>query len=68
MSLGAFVTVLEFAGLYVFATSGALMASHKGFDIAGMAILAVLTALGGGIIRDLVIGDTPRPPSPTCSI
>src|ERR1044071_3457604 len=66
MSLGAFVTVLEFVGLYVFATSGALMAIHKGFDIVGIAILALLTALGGGIIRDLTIGDTPRC-RPRCS-
>ncbi|MEV6492813.1 trimeric intracellular cation channel family protein [Actinoplanes sp. NPDC051633] len=53
------VYVLELAGLYVFATSGALMAVHKGFDIVGIAVLALLTALGGGILRDLVIGDVP---------
>jgi uncharacterized membrane protein YeiH len=53
------VYVLELAGLYVFATSGALMAVHKGFDIVGIVVLALLTALGGGILRDLVIGDVP---------
>jgi uncharacterized membrane protein YeiH len=59
MSAGAVVTALEWIGLYVFATSGALMAIHKGFDVVGITILAMLTALGGGIVRDLIIGDTP---------
>jgi uncharacterized membrane protein YeiH len=43
----------------VFATSGALMAIRKGFDVVGIVILATITALGGGILRDLVIGATP---------
>ena len=59
MSAGVVVTILEFAGLYVFATSGALMAVYKGFDIVGIVVLALLTALGGGILRDLIIGDSP---------
>ena len=53
------LNILELIGLYVFATSGALMAINKGFDVVGIAILALLTALGGGVVRDLVIGDTP---------
>ncbi|MEV4137809.1 trimeric intracellular cation channel family protein [Dactylosporangium sp. NPDC049742] len=61
MSAGAVVIVLELAGLYVFATSGALMAIQKGFDVVGIVILALLTALGGGILRDVIIGDTPPP-------
>ncbi|WP_328476153.1 trimeric intracellular cation channel family protein [Actinoplanes sp. NBC_00393] len=59
MSATALVTVLELIGLYVFATSGALMAIQKGFDVVGIAILALLTALGGGVVRDLIIGETP---------
>jgi uncharacterized membrane protein YeiH len=59
MSASTVVTVLELAGLYVFATSGALLAIQKGFDLVGIVILAMLTALGGGILRDLIIGDTP---------
>lgn len=59
VSAAAVVLVLELAGLYVFATSGALLAIHKGFDLVGIIILAYLTALGGGILRDLIIGDTP---------
>ena len=53
------LTVLELLGIYVFATSGALMAIRKNFDAVGILILAELTALGGGIVRDLIIGDTP---------
>jgi uncharacterized membrane protein YeiH len=59
MSIGIVVTVLEMGGLFVFATSGALMAVHKGFDVVGIVVLAMLTALGGGILRDVIIGDTP---------
>jgi uncharacterized membrane protein YeiH len=59
MSASTVVTVLEVVGLYVFATSGALLAIQKGFDLVGILMLALLTALGGGILRDLIIGDTP---------
>src|SRR3712207_8296350 len=37
------------------------MAVRRDHDVVGIAILAVVTALGGGIIRDLVLGDTPPP-------
>ncbi|MEU8235539.1 trimeric intracellular cation channel family protein [Actinoplanes sp. NPDC048967] len=59
MTAGTVLRILELVGLYTFATSGALMAVHKGFDVIGMLVLALLTALGGGILRDLIIGDTP---------
>jgi uncharacterized membrane protein YeiH len=59
MSAGIVIDILELVGLYVFATSGALMAIDKGFDVVGILVLAMLTALGGGILRDLIIGDTP---------
>jgi uncharacterized membrane protein YeiH len=59
MSADVVINVLELVGLYVFATSGALLAIEKGFDVVGIVVLAMLTALGGGILRDLIIGDTP---------
>ena len=59
VSAASVVLVLELVGLYVFATSGALLAIRKGFDLVGIVILALLTALGGGILRDLIIGDIP---------
>ena len=40
----------------VFAVSGALVASRKGMDIVGFMWLAVVTGVGGGTIRDLILG------------
>ena len=53
--------VLDLIGVFAFAVSGALLAIGRSFDVVGIAILAVVTALGGGIVRDLVLGDTPPP-------
>ncbi|MDW3647414.1 MAG: trimeric intracellular cation channel family protein [Bacteroidia bacterium] len=50
---------LDLIGTFVFAISGALAASEKKFDIFGAAILALLTAVGGGTLRDVLIGSTP---------
>ncbi|URM89529.1 trimeric intracellular cation channel family protein [Streptomyces sp. MRC013] len=50
---------LELAGIFVFAISGALLAVRRNFDVVGMAVLAEVTALGGGLFRDLVIGAVP---------
>ncbi|MBP0457736.1 trimeric intracellular cation channel family protein [Streptomyces montanisoli] len=51
--------VLDLVGIFVFAISGALLAVRKNFDVFGMAVLAEVTALGGGLFRDLVIGAVP---------
>jgi len=53
------VYVLEMLGAAAFAISGALAASRKQLDIFGFCVLALLTAVGGGTVRDLVIGRTP---------
>jgi uncharacterized membrane protein YeiH len=50
---------LDLAGIFVFAISGALLAVRKNLDVFGMAVLAEATALGGGLIRDIVIGAVP---------
>ena len=50
---------LELLGLFVFAVSGGMLAVRKGFEVVGVTALACTTALGGGIIRDLALGDTP---------
>lgn len=59
--------VLNYSGIFVFAISGALLAVHKNYDIVGMAVLAEITAIGGGVLRDLILGATP-PASFTDSI
>lgn len=51
--------IMDLTGTFVFAISGALLAVRKHFDVVGMLVLAELTALGGGIIRDLILGATP---------
>jgi uncharacterized membrane protein YeiH len=50
---------LDLAGIFVFALSGGLLAVRKHFDLVGVVVLAAVTALGGGLIRDLLLGDTP---------
>ena len=50
---------LDLAGVFVFALSGAALGARRRFDIVGIAVLAFVTALGGGLIRDTLLGDTP---------
>lgn len=50
---------LDIAGIFVFAISGALLAVRKNFDVFGIAVLAEVTALGGGLLRDVIIGAVP---------
>lgn len=54
-----FAEILNYAGIAVFAATGALSASRKQMDIIGFLFLAVVTAVGGGTFRDLVLGDLP---------
>ena len=46
---------LDYAGLAVFAATGALAASRKQLDIVGFVFLAAITGIGGGTFRDLVL-------------
>lgn len=50
---------LDLIGTLVFAISGAMAASNKQLDLFGAAFIAFVTALGGGTIRDLLLGVTP---------
>lgn len=50
---------LDLIGIFVFAISGALLAVRKNFDVFGIAVLAEITALGGGLLRDIIIGAVP---------
>ena len=53
------VYIIEMIGTVAFASSGAMIAIRKNMDIFGINVLAVTTALGGGLIRDLVLGINP---------
>ncbi|OHV77450.1 trimeric intracellular cation channel family protein [Rhizobium sp. LCM 4573] len=53
------LTVLDYAGIAVFAATGALAASRKQLDLIGFLFFAAVTGLGGGTLRDLVLGLSP---------
>lgn len=52
-------TILEWFGLVVFATTGALTASRKQMDMIGFVMLATVTGIGGGTLRDVLLGVQP---------
>jgi uncharacterized membrane protein YeiH len=54
-----FVYALEMLGTAAFAVSGALAASRQRMDIFGFCVLALLPAVGGGTIRDIIIDRVP---------
>ena len=53
------VFVLELIGTVAFAVSGAIVGIKKQMDLLGVIVLGVCTAVGGGIVRDLILGITP---------
>lgn len=53
------LVVLDLLGIFVFAISGALVAVRKGLDVFGVLVLAGVTGLGGGFLRDILIDATP---------
>lgn len=53
------VLVADLAGTAVFAAEGAITAMQSGLDLLGVMVLSFVVALGGGVIRDLLIGATP---------
>jgi uncharacterized membrane protein YeiH len=55
----ALLTTVDLAGTFLFAVEGAMAAIHGNLDFLGMVVLAFATAVGGGIIRDLLIGSVP---------
>ena len=59
LTLGAGLLLADLAGVAVFAASGASAAVVKRLDLFGVAFVGFVAALGGGILRDLVIGAVP---------
>jgi len=51
--------LLDYASVLIFALTGALVASRQQLDIVGFAFLACLTAVGGGTLRDVLLGQLP---------
>ncbi len=58
MSLSLLV-IFDFIGTVAFAVSGAITGIQKRMDIFGVNILAILTACGGGLTRDIIMGNFP---------
>jgi uncharacterized membrane protein YeiH len=56
---GTFLYAFDLFGTAVFAVTGALVASRKRMDIVGFILLASATGIGGGSLRDLMLGLTP---------
>ncbi len=54
-----FLTIIDILGTLAFAISGASLAMRKRLDIFGVLICSFATAIGGGTLRDMLIGDLP---------
>jgi len=54
--LQGIAAILDWFGIVVFATTGALVASRKQMDIFGFALLATAAGIGGGTLRDVLLG------------
>lgn len=53
------IFLLDLLGTAVFAATGALAAGRKDLDLFGVLVLGIVTAIGGGTLRDLTLGMTP---------
>ena len=53
------LTALDWFGIAIFAVTGALVASRKQMDIFGFIMLGAATGIGGGSLRDLMLGQLP---------
>lgn len=53
------LVIFDLVGIFVFATAGALVGVRKGYDVFGVLVLAGTTGLGGGFLRDVLIGAAP---------
>lgn len=54
-----YILIMELIGTVAFAISGAVQAKRVKMDIFGVTVLGLVTAVGGGMIRDIIIGQTP---------
>ncbi|MCQ2374670.1 MAG: trimeric intracellular cation channel family protein [Salinivirgaceae bacterium] len=55
----SFIDVIDYIGTFAFAISGIRLAAGKHFDWFGAFVVGLVTAVGGGTIRDLLLGNTP---------
>lgn len=53
------IAILDWTGIVAFAASGALVASRKEMDAVGFVLLGTVTGIGGGTLRDVILGAHP---------
>ena len=53
------IFAMEIIGSIAFASSGAMLGIRKEMDLFGVCVLGVTTAVGGGLVRDIILGITP---------
>jgi len=51
--------LFDYLGTFALSISGALKAARQGMDLFGLAVLAIVTAIGGGTLRDVLLGERP---------
>ena len=56
---GIITYIMEIMGTIAFAASGAMVGIRKRMDIFGVCVLGFVTACGGGMVRDVILGITP---------
>ena len=56
---GTITYIMEMLGTIAFAASGAMVGVRKRMDIFGVCVLGFVTAVGGGMVRDIILGITP---------
>src|SRR5678816_1727568 len=59
MTSNMLLYILDMLGVAVFAASGVIAAGRKGLDLLGVVVIATVTAIGGGTIRDLLVNRHP---------
>lgn len=61
MEASTLTLVLDLCGVFVFALSGALAAVLRKLDVVGVVVVGTVAAIGGGLLRDVVLPDVPPP-------
>jgi uncharacterized membrane protein YeiH len=59
MPVSTLTLVLDLCGVFVFALSGALAAVLRKLDVVGVAVVATVSAIGGGLLRDVLLREIP---------
>jgi uncharacterized membrane protein YeiH len=59
MDINDITFIMEIIGTIAFAASGALVGIERRMDLFGVCVLGVVTAVGGGVVRDVILGITP---------